>query len=135
MAKVAEVRSGPDDLGDVTAQFPALFSGLGTLKGEFHIRLKPDATPFALHTPRNVPLPLRKKVKEELVRMESMGVISKVDIPIPWCAGMVVIPKKDGTVRICVDLKPLNTAVLREPHPLPKVDGTLAQLSGAKVFS
>ena len=135
LAKVAEVRPGPDDLGDVTAQFPALFSGLGTLKGEFHIRLKPDATPFALHTPRNVPLPLRMKVKEELARMESMGVISKIDVPTPWCAGMVVVPKKDGTVRICVDLKPLNTAVLREPHPLPKVDDTLAQLSGAKVFS
>ena len=135
LAKVAEVRQEPDDLGDITTQFPALFSGLGTLNGEFQIRLKPDATPFALHTPRNVPLPLRKKVKEELSRMESLGVISKVDVPTPWCAGMVVVPKKDGTVRICVDLKPLNTAVLREAHPLPKVDDTLAQLSGAKVFS
>ncbi len=64
-----------------------------------------------------------------------MGVISKIDVPIPWCAGMVVVPKKDRTVKICVDLKPLNTAVLREPHPLPKVDDTLAQWSGAKVFS
>ena len=126
MAKVVDVRQGPDDLGDFTAQFPALFSGLGTLKGEFHICLEPDATPFALHTPRNVPLPLRKEVKEELEHMESLGVISKVDIPTPWCAGMVVIPKKDGTVRICVDLKPLNTAVLCEPHPLSKVNDTLS---------
>ena len=67
--------------------------------------------------------------------MESMGVISKIDVPTPWCAGMVIVLKKDGTVRICVDLKPLNTAVLREPHPLPKVDDTLAQMSEAKVFS
>ena len=67
--------------------------------------------------------------------MEYLGVISKVDVPTPWCAGMVVVPKKNGTVRICVDLKPLNTAVLREAHPLPKVDDTLAQLSGAKIFS
>ena len=67
--------------------------------------------------------------------MESMGVISKVDVPTPWCAGMVLVPKKDGSVRICVDLKPLNTAVLREVHPLPRVDDTLAQLTGAKVFS
>ena len=110
LAKVAEVRHKPDDLGDITTQFPALFSGLGTLNGEFQPRLKPDAIPFTLHTPRNVPLPLRKKVKEELSRMESLGVISKVDVPTPWCAGMVVVPKKDGTVRIFVDLKPLNTA-------------------------
>ena len=61
--------------------------------------------------------------------------ISQVDVPTPWCAGMVVVPKKSGAVRICVDLKPLNQNVLREVHPLPKVDDTLAQLSGAKLFS
>lgn len=52
-----------------------------------------------------------------------------------WCAGMVVVPKKSGKVRICVDLKPLHESVLREVHPQPKVDKTLAQLSGAKFFS
>ena len=67
--------------------------------------------------------------------MESRGIISKVDTPTPWCAGMVVDPKKDKTVRIYVDLKPLNTSVLRETHPLPKVDNTLAQLTGPTVFS
>ena len=67
--------------------------------------------------------------------MESIGVISKVDEPTPWCAGMVVVPKKAGAIRICVDLKPLNVNVLREVHPLPKVDETLAQLTGTKVFS
>ena len=61
--------------------------------------------------------------------------ISKVTEPTEWCAGMVVVPKKSGKVRICVDLKPLNQSFLREVHPLPKVDDTLAQLSGAKVFS
>ena len=67
--------------------------------------------------------------------MEEMEVISKVAVPTPWCAGMVVAPKKSGTIRICVDLKPLNQSVFREVHPLPKVDETLAQLSGAKVFA
>ena len=67
--------------------------------------------------------------------MESMGIISRVDEPTPWCAGMVVVPKKSGAIRICVDLKPLNISVLRETHPLPKVDETLAQLTGAKVFT
>ena len=67
--------------------------------------------------------------------MESLGVISRVDQPTPWCAGMVVVPKKNGDIRICVDLKPLNSNVLREVHPLPTVDETLAQLCGACVFS
>ena len=67
--------------------------------------------------------------------MEAMGIISKVDETTPWCAGMVVVPKRNGKVRICVDLKPLNESVLREVHPLPRVDETLARLTGAKVFS
>ena len=74
-------------------------------------------------------------MKEELGKMESMGVISKMDEPTLWCAGMVVAPKKGGAIRICVDLKPLNDNVIREVHPLPKVDEILAQLSEAKVFS
>ena len=48
---------------------------------------------------------------------------------------VVVVPKKSGEVRICVDLKALNKNVLREVHPIPKVDETLAQLAGAKIFS
>ena len=51
------------------------------------------------------------------------------------CWDMVVVPKQDDTVRICVNLKPLNAHVLRETHPLPKVDKVLAQLAGAKIFS
>ena len=52
-----------------------------------------------------------------------------------WCAGMVVVGKKFGSVRICVDLKPQNESVLREVHPIPCVDKTLARLSGAVLFS
>ena len=121
--------------GNVQKSFPELFQGLGTLKGDYQIQLKPDAKPYALYTARNVPIPLRTKVKQELARMKKLGVISKVDKPTCWCAGMVVVPKKSGEVRICVDLKPLNESVLRETHPLPGVDETLAQLTGATVMS
>ena len=80
-------------------------------------------------------MPLCTRLKQNLDKMESMQVISKVEQPTPWCAGMVVVPKKTGTIRICVDLKPLNGNVQREVHPLPTVDDTLAQLTGAKMFS
>ena len=65
--------------------------------------------------------------------MEQMGVIRRISEPTAWCAGMVVVPKKSGAIRIRVDLiKPLNESVLREVHPIPKVDDTLPQLAGAK---
>ena len=120
-------------LDDVRKEFPTLFTGLGNFGDPYEIRLKDDATPRALWTPRNVPIPLREKVKKELDRMESLGIITKVSVPMSWCAGMVVVPKKSGDVRICVDLKGLNESVLRETHPIPKVDVALAQLSGATV--
>ena len=44
-----------------------------------------------------------------------------------------MVPKKSGD--ICVDLKPLNENVLRETHPLPGVDETLTQLTGATVMT
>ena len=119
----------------IKRKFPNIFKGLGNLGEEYDIKLQPDAKPFALFTSRHIPIPLRPKVAEELEKMEKAGVISKVTEPTPWCAGMVVVPKKSGNVRICVDLKPLNKSVQREVHPIPKVDETLAQLSGAKIFS
>ena len=67
--------------------------------------------------------------------MEKLGVISKVDKPSLWCAGMVVVPKKSGDVQICVDLKPLNESVLRETHPLPGMGEIFAQLTRATVMS
>ena len=122
-------------VSSVMDEFPALFQGLGNLGEPFDIRLQPSAKPYALFTPRNIPIPLRQKVRQELDRMLLFRVISKVDIPTPWCAGMVVAPKKNGDILICVDFRPLNSSVLREVHPLPKVDETLALLTGARIFS
>ena len=119
----------------VVSKFPHLFTGLGCMKGAYHIDLRPDATPFALTVPRRVAIPLMEKVKTELQRMEKMGVISRVSEPTDWCAGMVVVPKPDGRIRICVDLTKLNQSVRRERHILPSVEQTLAQLGGATVFS
>ena len=67
--------------------------------------------------------------------MESLGVISRVDSPTDWCAGMVVVPKPNGKIRICVDLTKLNESVKRERHILPAVEETLARLKDSTVFS
>lgn len=66
--------------------------------------------------------------------MEEMGVISTIEKPTDWCAGIVVVPKPNGKIRLCVDLTKLNESVCREKHILPSVDQSLAQLNGAKIF-
>jgi len=80
-------------------------------------------------------MPLHTKVKDELDRMQSLNVIYKVESPTPWYMGIVAEPKKTGTIRIFLDLKPLNESVERKVDPLLSVRDTLAQLAGAKIFS
>lgn len=116
-------------------KFPKVFTGLGRLEGDYTILIREDATPYALTTPRRIPIPLVDKVKEELQRMEEIGVISRIERPLEWCAGMVPVVKPSGKIRICVDLTRLNEAVQRERHILPSVEQSLAQLNGATVFT
>ena len=135
IVRVNAVSGSADVKTAIMEAYPTLFHGLGTLGDAYEIQLKENAKPFSLYTARSIPIPLRDRVKEELVRMVSIGVISQVDQPTPWCAGIVVAPKRNGDIRICIDLKALNESVLREVYPLPTVDETLAQLTGATVFS
>ena len=83
---------------DVKKQFPKIFQSLGVLGEDDRIKLEENATSNALHVPRNIPIPLRPHVKEELDRMENLGIISRVEKPTSWCTGMVVVPKKSGDV-------------------------------------
>ena len=91
---------------DIQKDFPALFTGLDCLQDPYMIQLADDAKPYCQYTARNVPLPLRPRVEAELTRMEQLGDIWKVTEPTDWCAAMVAAPKANGSVRICVDLKP-----------------------------
>ena len=120
---------------DFKKEFPELFKGLGKLADPYTIRLRPDVEPKCIYTARRIAHPLLPKVKAEIDRMITEGVISPVEQPTDWCSGIVVVPKPNNTVRICVDLTALNHAVLREIHPLRSVDENLAKLSGSKIFT
>ena len=48
---------------------------------------------------------------------------------------MLFVPKKDGSLRLCVDYRGLNAVTIKNRHPLPLISKTLDRLVGAKVFS
>ena len=73
---ISRINSVHCSADEVRKLYPHLFQGLGSLGEEHEMKLKEDAKPFSLHTARNVPLPLCRKVQNELRRMESLGVIS-----------------------------------------------------------
>ncbi|XP_051905587.1 uncharacterized protein K02A2.6-like [Hippocampus zosterae] len=128
-------RLGSVSIETLKENYPKICTGLGVMRRPYNIKLKPGAEPFSLKTPRRIPLPLLDKVKQELSRMERLGVICRIEEPTDWCAGIVVVPKKSGAVRICVDLTKLNESVCREKYILPSVEETLGLLAGARIFS
>jgi len=58
-----------------------------------------------------------------------------VEGPTPWVSPLVAVPKSNGDVRVCVDMRRANAAVIRERHPIPTLEETLQALNGAAVFS
>ena len=111
-----------------------MFDGIGCLEGTYQIKIDPTISPV-VHPPRKIPFTQREKVKEELDRMEKLGVIRKAEEPTEWVSSLVVVEKPNGNVRLCLDPRDLNKAIQREHYPMKTVEEVAAELSGAKVFS
>ena len=115
--------------------FPGIFADeVWQLDGEYHIKVDATGEPVQ-HPPRWVPVALHDRLKAELDRMVSQEVISPVTMPTPWVSSLVVVPKKYGPLRLCLDPKDLNRAIHRENYPLPTIEDVATCLHGAKVFS
>lgn len=120
----------------VVDAYTDVFGEIGLMKcSPVKIKLRAGAEPYSVVTPRRIPFPQMKTVEDELKRMVKMGIIEPITEPTEWCAPMVPVTKKDGRVRICVDLKRLNEAVQRERLVLPTLDDVSPDLVGSSVFS
>ena len=106
---------------------------LGDL-GEATLRTDETVPPKILPC-RKVPLAIRDDVKKELDRLVEKGVLFTVTEPTEWVSQMAVVHKRDGKLRICIDLQPLNAALKREHYRLLVLDDVLPELKDAKVFS
>ena len=117
-------------------QFPSLFDGrMGKIDGGT-VRLHIDTSvPPTAQRHRCIPFHTRKDVEAELERLEKLDVIEKVTGPTPWISPVVVVPKKNKGVIVCVDMREVNKAIGREKHPMPTVDDLIADLNNSTVFS
>ncbi|XP_074036721.1 uncharacterized protein [Leptinotarsa decemlineata] len=122
------------DCADVVKKYEDIFQGIGCLEKPFHIQLKLDAVP-KIYPARKIPFPLIPKFKRCLEEMESQGIIFKVDFPTEWVNPIVLVAKKDGCLRICLDPVELNKNIRREHYPLPTFEEISAKLKNAKYFS
>ena len=139
----AEVNTCGSDSHDGTSaqafqrKYPQCFNGVGKLK-DFNVSLhiNPNVDPVA-QSVRRIPFGLRDLAKAKLDELEAQDIIERVEGPTPWVSPLVVIPKDHPVtdVRLCVDMREANKAIVRERHPIPTVKELLYNLNGAKVFS
>ena len=119
----------------IVEKYSQIFNGVGKLKNfKLKLHIDKDVTPVA-QTARRIPFVMRKKVEKKLAELETMDIIEKVDEPTSRISPIVVAPKPSGDIRLCVDMRMANTAIMRERHPIPTVDEVLSEMNGAKVFS
>ena len=88
-----------------------------------------------VHPCRKVPFALRDGLKEQLDRMESLGVITRVEEPTDWVNSLVVAMKPNGEFRVCMDPRDLNRAIKREHYIIPTREEIMSQFAGARYFS
>ena len=120
---------------DITSLYPSLFQGLGSLGKPYEIKLTPNPIPHAIYTPRKVPLHTQRKGPS---RIEPDGVNgnnlkSRRSLKLV-CWNGCYTQKELVSPDLHRPSSPQQN-VLRETHPLPKVNDTLAQISGAVMFS
>ena len=96
---------------------------------EHRIMLKPGAVPTAYRL-RRLPLSVREEVSAELQRLLEDGIIEKIDAS-EWISPLAVSRRKDGRIRICVDLRGPNSQIVAEVHPLPTLDELESKLHGS----
>ena len=112
-------------------EFPTLFSGKPgkTPLIEHVIRLK-NSTPIR-QRPYRVPERMVEPLNNEIQTMLDLGVIEPSNSE--WCNPIVLVPKKDNTIRLCNDLRKVNAVSKFDAYPMPRIDELLEKL-GKAVF-
>lgn len=121
----------------VKKNFPKLTQGVGNLiNTKIKLHINQNIEPIA-NKHRRIPFHMRKLVETELMRLEQQDIIERVTGPTPWVSPIVIVPKQGNPnlIRICVDMKNPNKAILRERHLTPTIEEVIAQLNGATTFS
>ncbi|GFV99019.1 retrovirus-related Pol polyprotein from transposon 412 [Trichonephila clavipes] len=91
-----------------------------------------DHPPIKQH-PRRLPFAKQEEVGTLLREMQENDIIEPSSSP--WASPIVLVRKKDGSTRFCVDYRKLNDVTKKDSYPLPRIDDTLDTLSGHKWFS
>ena len=117
------------------AKYPTVFVGVGKLN-DYKLKLHVDSevTPVA-QKPRRVPFALPEKLTAKVEDLLVKDIVERINGPTSWASPVVIAPKVSGDIRLCVDMRKENAAIIREGIPIPTVGEVLENLNGSAVFS
>ncbi|XP_014673090.1 PREDICTED: uncharacterized protein LOC106813466 [Priapulus caudatus] len=119
----------------IEKEFEKCCTGVGKLT-DYQIQLHIDESVQPVAQPvRRAPFALRDKIDQKLEELLNMDIIERVEGPTRWVSPLVVVPKPNGDIRVCVDMRQANKAIIRERHYIPTVDEVLHEMNNSKVFS
>lgn len=114
------------------ASFDANASSLGQTTVASH-RINTDGQNIVRRRPYRVSLAERKIIEENVADMLKRNIIRPSASS--WSSPVVLVQKKDGSVRFCVDYRALNKITRKDVYPMPRIDDALDSLQGAQYFS
>ena len=117
-----------DEYKDVFVGRDFRLGSTGVVEHELHTHGPPIRQPYHHQNPE-----VRRQEQEQLKEMLEQGIVRPSSSP--WASPVVMVKKKDGTLRFCIDFRKLNAVTIKDAHPLPRIDDTLETLKGAKYFS
>ena len=131
-----EFYTGPQSTKQQIADVEALVTNFVPVKTkstniELTIQLK-DSTPV-FHRPRRLPFAERDIVDQQVQTWLTDGVIEPSQSE--YSSQVVVVKKKDGSPRVCIDYRKLNKKILKDRYPLPVIEDLLDKLQEATIFS
>lgn len=108
---------------------------IGKLKNfQMKLPIKEGVTP--VYQPlRRIPVPLQRKLEKKLDTLEELDIIEKLDGSSRWASQLVVCPKENGDIRICIDMRRANESIEREKHHIPCFEEIIPDLRDSKIFS
>ena len=119
---------------DLLRLYPNSFDRLGSLKGEYDIKVDPTVPPVQ-HARRKVPIESKAAIEEAIDYMAKQDILEPQIEPTPWVSSVSYPVKPTGEVRPCLDVRDLNKAIIRENHKPQTVEEIVHQLAGAVVFT
>ncbi|GBN59107.1 Retrovirus-related Pol polyprotein from transposon 297 [Araneus ventricosus] len=121
---------------ELLQEFQNLFSTSDSVVGRCNMtqhRINTGNHPPIKQYPRRLPLAKKEEAERLVKEMVDNGIIEESSGP--WASPIMLVKKKDGSTRFCVDYRKLNEITIKDSYPLPRIDDTLDALIGSQWFS